>query len=62
MMIYERIPKGGSIMDLIPVTVKYDSYGRIVSLERRKLDFQYIQAYPSPEFQRLVDKYTDCEI
>ena len=59
MMNYERIPPDGSVIDVIPGTAEYDNYGRIVSFQRQGPGYKYIQAYPSPELQCLIDKYVE---
>lgn len=58
LMNYERLDRGRSVIDLIPVTVKYDSMGRVNGFDRRQRGtFKYIQAYPSKDLQLALERY-----
>lgn len=57
LMNYERRPVKGSSIDVIPGIAEYDNYGRIVNFQHRALGYKYIQAYPTPELQYLINKY-----
>lgn len=56
MMHYEKLPKGGAVIDMRLGDVKYDKYGRIITFIPKQAS-TYIQAYPSPSLQHQIDRY-----
>jgi hypothetical protein len=55
---YERFSGGASVIDLAPVTLKYDRQGRINGFDYPAgATLKYIQAYPSRELQLVLERY-----